>query len=114
LLLEDLPVLISQGVRSFASSSDDGAGTLPVGSELPLILLSCSLNNALQDQVFDLKFTNLHHLVVRGSDLLFVCCNADLGLLPLFLRLIQDQAELCIILISINRFHAECWHADVD
>jgi len=49
LLLEDLPVLISQGVRSFASPSDDGVRTLLVGPELLLILLPRSLNNARQD-----------------------------------------------------------------
>ena len=47
LLLEDLPVLITQGIRSFTFPSDDGVRTLPVGPELSLILLSCSLNNAL-------------------------------------------------------------------
>ena len=39
LLLEELPVLIGQDVRSFASPSGDGVGTLPVGPELPLIVL---------------------------------------------------------------------------
>jgi len=50
LLLEELLVLISQGLRSFASPSDDDLGTLP-GTELPLILLPCNLNYALQDQL---------------------------------------------------------------
>jgi len=63
-------------------------GTLPVGPEFSLILLLCSQNNALQDQVFGLKFAYLHLLVVRGSNLLLVCCDVDLRLLLLFLRLI--------------------------
>jgi len=36
----DLPILISQGVRLFASSSDDDVRALLVGPKLFLILLS--------------------------------------------------------------------------
>ena len=84
LLLEDFLVLISQSVRPFAFLNDNDAGALPVGIKLPLILLSGSLNHVLQDKVSDLKFVDLH-LVVCGPDLLLVCCDTDLGLLPLFL-----------------------------
>ena len=114
LLLEDLLVLINQGVWSFASPSDDNVGTLPIRPEILLIFLPCSRNNALQDQVSGLKFACLHLPVVHDSNLLLVCCDADLGLLLLFIWLIQDQAKLCIILVSINPFHAECRHVDVD
>ena len=57
-----------------------------------ILTLKClcftGLNNALQDQVSDLKFTYLHLLMVRCSDLLLVCYDVDLGLLLLFLQLI--------------------------
>ena len=72
MLLEKLPVLISQGVRSLASPSDDGVGTLPVMPVLPLIDLTCGLTYVPQGQVFDLKFVNLHLLVVYGPNLLLV------------------------------------------
>jgi len=72
LFLEELLFLIGQGVRHFAFPSSDGIGTLLVRSELPLILLPCSLNHTLQDQVSNLKFVNLHLLMVRDPDLLLV------------------------------------------
>ena len=49
LFLELVPILIDQGVRLLASLSDNGVGTLPVGSQLSLILLPRGLNCALKD-----------------------------------------------------------------
>jgi len=82
LLIELVPILIGQSVRPLASPSDDDVGALPVGSKLSLVPLLRALNHALQDQVLDLKFPRLHFLVVHGLDLLFICCNADLGMSP--------------------------------
>jgi len=84
LLLENFLFLISQGIRSFASPRDNDVETLLVGPKFPLIFLPCNLNNTLQDQVSGLKFAYLHLLVVRCSDLLLVCYDVDLSLLPLF------------------------------
>jgi len=49
LLIELVPILISQGVRTLASPSDDFVGAHPVESQLSLIPLSCALNHALQN-----------------------------------------------------------------
>ena len=114
LLLELVPILISQGVRPVASSSDDDEGALPVESQLSLILLSCGLNHALQDQVSDLEFPNIHFLMVYGSVLPLVGRDADLRLLSIFLRLIQCREELGIVLVLSHSFHSECRHVDVD
>jgi len=91
LLLELVLILIGQGVQPLDSSSDDGVGTLSVGSQLSLILLSHGLNHTLQDQVSYLEFPRLHVLVMCDPNLLLIGCDADLGLLSF--RVIQQQAE---------------------
>jgi len=79
-----------------------------------MIPLSRGLNHMLRDQVFDLKFLRLHLLVVCDPDMLSVGRDANLHLLSLFLRLIQRQEKLGIVLVLDHSFHSECWHADVD
>ena len=62
-----------------------------------MLLLSRALNHVLQGQVSDLEFPRL--LVVSRLDLLLIGCDADLGLLSHFLRMIQHQREKGVILI---------------
>jgi len=85
LLIELVPILIGHGLRPLISPSDDDVETLPVGSQLFLILLLRALNHALQDQVSNLEFSQLHLLVTCSPILLLIGREVDLGLLSPFL-----------------------------
>ena len=65
---------------------------------------------ALLDHVSDLKFSNRYLFVMCCLDLLLIGRDTDLDLLLPFLRVIQHQAELDIILVLDHSFHSECWH----
>jgi len=73
--------------------SNNDVGTLPIGSQLSVILLSSALNYALQDQVSDLEFPRLDVLAVSRPNLLLIDRDADLGHLTPFFRVVQYQTE---------------------